>query len=70
MLLEKSPDAIAGQKRILANADNAPLDEALKHEQATFQSVFRTDRARTAMRAAQDAYDRGESIADVNGYDD
>lgn len=69
-LAGKSPDAIAGLKRILAKTDEATLGEALQYEQDTFQSVFRSDRARTAMQATQDAYDRGVSIAEANGYDD
>lgn len=69
-LKHKSPAAITGLKRILANADGAPLGEALRYEQEVFQSVLITDTARAQMLAAQGAYDRGESIAQVNGYDD
>lgn len=58
-LVRKSPQAIAGLKRILANADDAPLQEALRFEQAVFQSVVVTDAAREGMRATQAAYDSG-----------
>jgi len=56
-LAEKSPTASAGLKRILAKNDDAPLREALRHEQEVFQSVVSTDQARAAMRAAQAMYD-------------
>lgn len=69
-LRRKAPAALAGLKRILARADNAPLGDALRYEQDVFQSVVSTDAARAAMRATQSAYDRGESIAAVQGYDD
>jgi len=69
-LKHKSAAAIAGLKRILSNADSAPLGEALRYEQEVFQSVVITDGARAGMEATQGAYDRGETIAAVNRYDD
>jgi len=56
-LAEKSPGASAGLKRILAKNDDAPLREAMRHEQEVFQSVVITDQARAGMRKAQSAYD-------------
>jgi enoyl-CoA hydratase/carnithine racemase len=58
-LAEKSPAASAGLKRILAKNDDAPLLEALRHEQEVFQSVVVTEGARAGMRNAQAAYDSG-----------
>jgi enoyl-CoA hydratase/carnithine racemase len=58
-LAEKSPTASAGLKRILAKNDDAPLLEALRHEQEVFQSVVVTKGARAGMRNAQAAYDSG-----------
>jgi len=58
-LAERSPAASAGLKRILAKNDDAPLREALRHEQEVFQSVVITDQALAGMRKAQSAYDGG-----------
>ncbi|NND66840.1 MAG: enoyl-CoA hydratase/isomerase family protein [Halioglobus sp.] len=68
-LKQKAPAATAGLKRILANTDNTPLGDALRYEQEVFQSVVVTDAARAGMLATQGAYDRGDSIAQVNGYE-
>jgi enoyl-CoA hydratase/carnithine racemase len=57
-LAEKSPTASAGLKRILAKNDDAPLHEAMRHEQEVFQSVVVTDQARADMLKTQAAYDR------------
>ena len=57
-LAEKSPAASAGLKRILANNDEAPLRQALRHEQEVFQSVVITDQARAGMLETQATYDR------------
>jgi enoyl-CoA hydratase/carnithine racemase len=56
-LAEKSLAASAGLKRILAKNDDAPLHEAMRHEQEVFQSVVITDQARVGMLKAQSAYD-------------
>lgn len=58
-LAEKSATASAGLKRILAKNDDAPLREALRHEQEVFQSVVVTDSARAGMLKTQSAYDSG-----------
>ena len=57
-LVEKSPAAIAGLKRILAVNERVPLDEALRYEQEVFQSVVNTDLAIAGMEAAQSRYDK------------
>jgi enoyl-CoA hydratase/carnithine racemase len=56
VLAGKSPEATAGLKRILAFNDTAPLDQALRHEQAVFQSVVLSARARLGMEQVQAAY--------------
>jgi len=56
-LAAKSPAALAGLKRILASAGDLPLGEALRHEQAVFQSVVVTPEARVNMQRAQSGYD-------------
>jgi enoyl-CoA hydratase/carnithine racemase len=67
-IVTKSPAALKGLKKILAFNDDAPLAEALEHEQAVFQSVVVTDEAVAAMRAVQEQYDQGVSIAQINNY--
>jgi enoyl-CoA hydratase/carnithine racemase len=66
-LAEKSPEALAGLKRILGVNDEATLAESMRNEQAVFQSVVITDRARTTMQQVQSDYDRGTALvkADV-----
>jgi enoyl-CoA hydratase len=58
-LAGKSPAALAGLKRILAQVTDIPLDEALRHEQAVFQSVVTTGEAVAAMQAVQSGHDKG-----------
>jgi enoyl-CoA hydratase/carnithine racemase len=62
-LAAKSPEALAGLKRILAVNDSAPLDEALRSEQEIFQSVVVTDRAKEDMALAQSQYDEAADKA-------
>jgi enoyl-CoA hydratase/carnithine racemase len=57
-LAHKSPPALAGLKRILANNDSAPLGAALRYEQEVFQSVVVTDAAAAGMQRVQSGYDR------------
>lgn len=70
-LAAKSPVATAGLKRIFAFNDTAPLDEALRHEQAVFQSVVVSPQARTGMAQVQARYDdardalQGETVRDT-----
>jgi enoyl-CoA hydratase/carnithine racemase len=66
----KSPEALAGLKRILAGTEQRSLPDALVYEQQVFQSVVFTARARTAMRDAQERYDAGATTAEVAGYDE
>lgn len=68
LLVTKSPGALSGLKRILAKAGDLPLDEALAHEQAVFQSVVVGEDARAGMRDTQDAYDNGASVAVRHDY--
>ena len=68
LLMAKSPGALAGLKRILGAAGDLPLDEALAHEQAVFQSVVLGDDARAGMRDTQQAYDNGASVASRHDY--
>ena len=70
LMAAKPPAAIAGLKQILAVNDDATLNEALRHEQAVFQSVVVTEEAREGMEQTQSQYDAGRSIAEVNNYDD
>jgi enoyl-CoA hydratase/carnithine racemase len=70
LMAAKPPAAIAGLKQILAVNDDATLNEALRHEQAVFQSVVVTEEAREGMEETQSQYDAGRSIAEVNNYDD
>ena len=58
-LAQKSPLALAGLKRILSLNDNASLSEALRHEQAVFQSVVVSARAVADMEDMQSRYDAG-----------
>jgi len=67
-LAGRSPEAIAGLKRILATNDQAALDAELRHEQEVFQSVVVSDNAREGIRRVQAAYDSGASTAEVNRY--
>jgi enoyl-CoA hydratase/carnithine racemase len=67
-LAGKSPEAIAGLKRILATNDQATLAEELRHEQEVFQSVVVSGNARDGIRRVQAAYDSGASTAEVNRY--
>jgi enoyl-CoA hydratase/carnithine racemase len=69
-LAEKSPAAVAGLKRILAVNDDAPLSEALRHEQEVFQSIVVTEQALSNMVEIQAGYDSGLSAANVNHDDD
>jgi enoyl-CoA hydratase/carnithine racemase len=64
----KSPEALRGLKNILAVNDNVPLDKALENEQATFQVVVHSKAAIAGMKAVQEQYNRGHSIADVHNY--
>jgi enoyl-CoA hydratase/carnithine racemase len=57
-LAQKSPLALAGLKRILANNDNAPLGAALRYEQEVFQSVVVTEDAVAGMQRVQSGYDQ------------
>jgi enoyl-CoA hydratase/carnithine racemase len=68
-LAARSPAALAGLKRILADGASQPLPEALGLEQAVFQSVAAGESAQAAMRRAQARYDAGEKVAEVCGYD-
>lgn len=56
-LASKSPAALAGLKRILAQVTDLPLGEALRHEQSVFQSVVVTEEAVAGMQAVQSGYD-------------
>lgn len=56
-LVQKSPVATAGIKRILAFNDTAPLDAALRHEQEVFQSVVVSTQALDGMEQVQARYD-------------
>lgn len=64
-IAQKSPEALAGFKRMFAANDEAQLKEELRFEQEVFQSVVTTQRAQDGMRAAQQAYDKGASTADL-----
>ena len=59
MLAAKSATAVAGLKRILATSDDAPLTEAMRHEQEVFQSVVVTEQAMKGMQEMQSRYDKG-----------
>lgn len=67
-IAEKSPQALAGFKRILS-ANDEPLQEELRREQEIFQSVVVGDEARSGMEAVQSAYEEGATTAELNGYD-
>lgn len=56
-LVEKSPLATAGIKRILAAGDEHFLAQALEQEQQVFQSVVVTEQAKQAMLRQQQIYD-------------
>jgi len=56
-LANRSPEALAGLKRILAASDALPLADALRYEQEVFQSVARGPAALAAIQRAQRAYD-------------
>lgn len=62
-----SRQALNGLKSALDAADTLPLEEALAHEQAVFQSVVTSVEARRGMRNAQRAYRRGASVAQFAG---
>jgi enoyl-CoA hydratase/carnithine racemase len=64
-IAQKSPEALAGFKRMFAAADEAQLEGELRFEQEVFQSVVATQRARDDMRAAQQAYNGGATTADL-----
>jgi enoyl-CoA hydratase/carnithine racemase len=52
-LSAKSSAALSGLKRILHQAEQLPLEDALREEQAIFQNVAARDDALQAMKAAQ-----------------
>jgi len=56
----RSPAALAGLKRILADCGDSPLAEALAGEQAVFQSVATGERALAEMKRVQAAYESGD----------
>jgi len=56
-LAGKSTAALAGLKRVLAQAMDVPLAEALSNEQAVFQSVVVSDTALVGMQRVQAGYD-------------
>jgi enoyl-CoA hydratase/carnithine racemase len=67
-LADKSWGALQGLKKMLHASDTLPLDEALVNEQSVFQAVAVTPDARAAIKAIQQQYDQGASVAQVNGY--
>jgi enoyl-CoA hydratase/carnithine racemase len=67
-LSQKSPIALSGLKRILNEGADMPLPSALELEQGVFQSTVVSDAARTDMSRIQANYNRGATIASVNGY--
>lgn len=69
-LAQKSPEALFALKNILQQGSALPLSEALALEQSVFQSVVVTDAAKSAMRAMQQAYDAGASVAQMNAFDE
>ena len=68
-IAKKSPEALAGFKRMFAANDAAQLQEELRHEQEVFQSVVATDSALREMRRVQAAYDAGATTAEISDYD-
>jgi len=67
-IAQKSPEALAGFKKMFAANDEAQLSEELRHEQAVFQSVVVTERAARDMRRVQAAYDEGATTAHISDY--
>ena len=67
-LLLKSAVALSGLKQVLNASEVLPLDQALAFEQENFIKLVGTDLARQGMQKTQQAYDRGETIAQVNHY--
>jgi enoyl-CoA hydratase/carnithine racemase len=61
----RPPAALAACKRILAEAQELPLTEAVMNEQRIFWTVAPGEEARRLMAEQQAAYDRGESIGDA-----
>lgn len=56
-LAEKSTEALRGLKRIMTLGSDLPLDDALRQEQAVFQSVVVSQRALADMQRVQSGYD-------------
>ena len=64
-LAGRPAEALAACKRILAEAQELPLSEAVMNEQRVFQTVAPGDEARRLMAGQQAAYDAGAKIGDA-----
>lgn len=66
-LASRPHTSLRALKRMLNDAANLPLSEALANEQAIFQSVARRPEAVAAMKRIQARFDAGESPREVYG---
>lgn len=66
-LAERPHASLVALKRMLNDAENKLLGDALANEQAIFQSVARRPEALETMKHVQDRFDAGETPRDVYG---
>ncbi len=66
-LAERPAHALAAQKRMLAEADERHLSDALIHEQKLFQACAGRPEAMEGMARVQARFDAGETLRDVYG---
>ena len=64
-LASRPATSLAGLKKILVNAENHHLNDALAQEQELFQQIVRTPEADQRMKQTQDRFDAGASIREV-----
>ena len=69
-LASKAPAALFALKKILLAGASVEVNEALAAEQSMFQSIAVTEAAKQGMRAVQQAYDDGATVAQVNAFQD
>jgi enoyl-CoA hydratase/carnithine racemase len=66
-LAERPHASLRALKKMLNDAENLPLGEALANEQRLFQGVAGTPEAIEGMKRTQARFDAGESVRDVYG---
>ena len=68
-LADRPPGALVAAKKILNNAEEQPLEDALAQEQETFLTTLISEEAAAGMKRASDRFSAGEKVRDVYGED-